>query len=72
MDTKEEKVSYVWEKLCWAIDVEELVRIQGEAVGSQRAEQGGIAGTENGVVVGMHGILAWRCELWTDLALSAE
>lgn len=57
MDTKEGKVSHVWEKFSWAVDVEELVRLQQEAFGPQGTEQGDTAGIENCVVVGMRGYI---------------
>lgn len=44
VDTKEGKVSYVWEKFSRAIDFEELIKSQKEVVGPQGAEQRDMAG----------------------------
>lgn len=48
MDTREGKVSYVWEKFSWAVDFEGLIQFQKEVDGPQGAELGDMVGPENG------------------------
>lgn len=56
MDRREGKVSYVWEKVTWAIDSEELIQFQKEVIGPKGTEQGDIAAPTNGI--------GWECMIY--------